>query len=79
MIAVVLGLKSTWVISSLMLFASTDMLLWDANKLRCVFFSDNFSDNNRYEALPMHSRMWEWAGLLLFVGSLAMFFAGMTS
>ena len=73
MITVALEFKGTWVITSLMLFASTGMLLWDANKLRYLFFPDNFSDNSRYEDLPAHSRIWEWAGLLLFVMSVSIF------
>lgn len=73
MITVALEFKGTWVITSLMLFASTGMLLWDANKLRYVFFPDNFSDNSLYEDLPTHSRIWEWAGMVFFVMSVALF------
>jgi len=56
-----------------MLFASMGRLLWDANKLRYVFFPENFSDNSRYEDLPMHSRMWERVELLSFVVSVSIF------
>ncbi len=56
-----------------MLFASMGMLLWDANKLRYVFFPENFSDNSRYQDLPMHSRMWEWVGLLSFAVLVSIF------
>lgn len=73
MITVALGFKGTWVITSLMLFASAGMLLWDANKLRYLFFSDNFTDRSAWNGLPTPGRWWAWTGLSLFALSTIIF------
>ncbi len=61
----------TWVITSLMLFASTCLLLWDANKLQYIFSNKEFLNNRNDVNLPEASSSWQKSGFLLFTWSLA--------
>lgn len=61
----------TWVITSLMLFASTCLLLWDANKLQYIFSNKEFLINRNDVYLPEASSSWQKSGFLLFTWSLA--------
>ena len=61
----------TWVITSLMLFASSCLLLWDANKLQYIFSNKEFLNNRNDVILPEASSSWQKSGFLLFTWSLA--------
>lgn len=61
----------TWVITSLMLFASTCLLLWDANKLQYIFSNKEFLINRNDVYLLEASSSWQKSGFLLFTWSLA--------
>ncbi len=61
----------TWVITSLMLFASSCLLLWDANKLQYIFSNKEFLNNRNDVNLPEASSSWQKSGFLLFIWSLA--------
>jgi len=66
-ITVSLPFTGTWVITSGLLVASICLLLWDYNKLKFIFLSDNFS----YKAegnlpLPTSSTAWVVAGFILY-------------
>lgn len=61
----------TWVITSLMLFASSCLLLWDANKLQYIFSNKEFLNNRNDVNLPEASSSWQKSGFLLFTWSLA--------
>ena len=66
-ITVSLPFVGTWIITSGLLVASTCLLLWDYNKLKFIFVSDNFShkaETNRQ--LPTHSTVWVITGFILY-------------
>lgn len=70
-ITIAMQFTGTWVITSLMLFASVGLLLWDANKFQFIFTASGFLKNNYEEKLPEASRLWQISGLLLFILSVA--------
>lgn len=70
-ITIAMQFTGTWVITSLMLFASVCLLLWDANKFQFIFATAGFLKNNNEEKLPEASRLWQISGLLLFILSVA--------
>ena len=70
-ITIAMQFTGTWVITSLMLFASVGLLLWDANKFQFIFTTSGFLKNNYEEKLPEASRLWQISGLLLFILSVA--------
>jgi len=59
--------QGTWVITSLMLFASCCLLLWDFHKLQFLFQKDNFTSKVVFENLPTYNRIWVISGLVLFL------------
>ncbi|BDB54307.1 hypothetical protein GENT5_06120 [Flavobacterium ammoniigenes] len=61
----------TWVITSLMLFASFGLLLWDVDKYQFIFTTTGFLKNNHEVKLPEASRIWQISGLILFILSVA--------
>ena len=70
-ITIAMQFTGTWVITSLMLFASVCLLLWDANKFQFIFTDHEFLKNNHEVKLPEASRLWQISGLLLFILSVA--------
>ena len=74
-ITVFMHFHGTWLITSLMLFASLCLLLWDFHKLQFLFQKDNFTARVSFEDLPTYNTRWEIIGLILFMlsvsGSLA--------
>ena len=70
-ITIAMQFTGTWVITSLMLFASVGLLLWDANKFQFIFTASGFLNNHNEEKLPEASRLWQISGLLLFILSVA--------
>ena len=70
-ITIAMQFTGTWVITSLMLFASVCLLLWDANKFQFIFTDHEFLKNNNEVKLPEASRLWQISGLLLFILSVA--------
>lgn len=70
-ITIAMQFTGTWVITSLMLFASVCLLLWDANKFQFIFTASGFLNNHNEEKLPEASRLWQISGLLLFILSVA--------
>lgn len=69
-ITISMHFTGTWVITSLMLFASTCLLLWDANKLQYIFSQKEFLTNSNNVNLPEASNIWQKSGLLLFTLSI---------
>lgn len=67
MITISLPFTGTWIITSGLLFASVCLLLWDYNKLKFLFFTDNYSVNHNYNQLPQAGRVWIIAGSVLFL------------
>ena len=70
-ITIAMQFTGTWVITSLMLFASICLLLWDANKFQFIFTASGFLNNHNEVKLPEASRLWQISGLLLFILSVA--------
>ena len=70
-ITIAMQFTGTWVITSLMLFASICLLLWDANKFQFIFTPSGFLNNHNEVKLPEASRLWQISGLLLFILSVA--------
>lgn len=70
-ITIAMQFTGTWVITSLMLFASVCLLLWDANKFQFIFTTSGFLNNHNEVKLPEASRLWQISGLLLFILSVA--------
>ena len=70
-ITIAMQFTGTWVITSLMLFASICLLLWDANKFQFIFATAGFLNNHNEVKLPEASRLWHISGLLLFILSVA--------
>ena len=70
-ITIAMQFTGTWVITSLMLFASVGLLLWDANKFQFIFTASGFLNNHNEVKLPEASRLWQISGLLLFILSVA--------
>lgn len=70
-ITIAMQFTGTWVITSLMLFASVCLLLWDANKFQFIFTASGFLNNHNEVKLPEASRLWQISGLLLFILSVA--------
>jgi hypothetical protein len=70
-ITIAMQFTGTWVITSLMLFASVCLLLWDANKFQFIFTATGFLNKHNELKLPEASRLWQISGLLLFILSVA--------
>lgn len=61
----------TWLIALLMLFASTCLLLWDANRLQYIIVRKGFLEIRQDVKLPEASRIWQISGILLFIASVS--------
>ena len=59
----------TWLIALLMFFASTCLLLWDANRLQYIVSKKGFLETSNDVTLPEASNIWQISGILLFVES----------
>jgi len=70
-ITISMHFTGTWVITSLMLFASSCMLVWDANKFQYLFSKKPFLNNTNEVCLPEASRVWQIGGLVLFIVSIS--------
>ncbi len=70
-ITVSMHFTGTWLIALLMLFASTCLLLWDANRLQAIITEKGFLEMNKNVVFPEASRLWQFSGLLLFVLSVS--------
>jgi hypothetical protein len=70
-ITVSMHFTGTWLIALLMLFASTCLLLWDANRLQAIITEKGFLEMNKNVVLPEASTLWQFSGLLLFILSIS--------
>ena len=70
-ITVSMHFTGTWLIALLMLFASTCLLLWDANRLQYIISKKGFLEISHDVTLPEASKIWQISGLLLFVDSIS--------
>lgn len=70
-ITVSMHFTGTWLIALLMLFASTCLLLWDANRLQYIIVHKGFLEISQDIKLPEASRLWQISGFLLFVSSVS--------
>lgn len=70
-ITIAMQFTGTWVITSLMLFASFCLLIWDTDKFQFIFSKSGFLKNNHQVHLPEASRVWQISGFLLFTLSIA--------
>ena len=61
----------TWLIALLMFFASTCLLLWDANRLQYIVSKKGFLEISNDIKLPEASRIWQISGILLFAESVS--------
>ncbi|MGY3214842.1 DoxX family membrane protein [Mucilaginibacter sp. HD30] len=69
-ITISLPFTGTWVITSGLVLAGICLLLWDYNKLKFAFLSDNFQyETENHRPLPTHNTAWAIAGFLLFAFS----------
>lgn len=70
-ITVSMHFTGTWLIALLMLFASTCLLLWDANRLQYIVSKRGFLQISNDVTLPEASKIWQLSGILLFVESVS--------
>lgn len=70
-ITVSMHFTGTWLIALLMLFASTCLLLWDANRLQYIIVRKGFLEIRQDVKLPEASRIWQISGILLFALSIS--------
>lgn len=70
-ITVSMHFTGTWLIALLMLFASTCLLLWDANRLQYIIVRKGFLEIRQDVKLPQASRIWQISGILLFIASVS--------
>jgi hypothetical protein len=70
-ITVSMHFTGTWLIALLMLFASTCLLLWDADKLQYVIKQKGFLEISLDIKLPKASKIWQISGLLIFIASVS--------
>ena len=70
-ITVSMHFTGTWLIALLMLFASTCLLLWDANRLQYIISKKGFLEISHDVTLPEASKIWQISGILLFVESVS--------
>ncbi len=70
-ITVSMHFTGTWLIALLMLFASTCLLLWDANRLQYVVKHKGVLEISHDIRLPEASRLWQISGLLIFIASVS--------
>ena len=70
-ITVSMHFTGTWLIALLMLFASTCLLLWDANRLQYIISKKGFLEISHDVTLPEASKIWQVSGILLFVESVS--------
>lgn len=70
-ITVSMHFTGTWLIALLMLFASTCLFLWDANRLQYIIVHKGFLEIRQDIKLPEASRLWQISGILLFVASIS--------
>jgi len=70
-ITVSMHFTGTWLIALLMLFASTSLLLWDANRLQSIISEKGILEMNKDVILTEASKLWQISGLLLFVLSVS--------
>lgn len=70
-ITVSMHFTGTWFIALLMFFASTCLLLWDANRLQYIISKKGFLEISHDVTLPEASKIWQVSGILLFVESVS--------
>ncbi len=70
-ITVSMHFTGTWLIALLMLFASTCLLLWDANRLQYIIVRKGFLEIRQDVKLPEASMLWQISGILLFIASVS--------
>lgn len=70
-ITVSMHFTGTWLIALLMLFASTCLLLWDADRLQYVIKQKGFLEISLDIKLPKASKIWQISGLLIFIASVS--------
>lgn len=68
-ITVSMHFAGTWLIALLMLFASTCLLLWDANRLQYIISKKGFLEISNEVNLTEASKIWQISGILLFLES----------
>jgi hypothetical protein len=70
-ITVSMHFTGTWLIALLMLFASTCLILWDANRLQYIIVRKGFLEIRQDVKLPEASMLWQISGILLFIASVS--------
>ena len=70
-ITVSMHFTGTCLIALLMLFASTCLLLWDANRLQYIIVRKGFLEIRQDVKLPEASMLWQISGILLFIASVS--------
>ena len=70
-ITISMHFSGTWVITSLILIAVIMLLLWDYQKLKYLFYTDNFTAAEITINYPTYNRIWITTGFILFVLSVA--------
>lgn len=70
-ITVSMHFTGTWLIALLMLFASTCLLLWDANRLQYIIVQKGFLEISQDIKLHEASRLWQISGTLIFIASVS--------
>lgn len=62
--------SGTVVITSLMLFSSGFLIVWDFHKIKFLFYADDFSTKELSSELITFHKIWVYCGLVLFVLSM---------
>lgn len=72
-ITISMNFSGTWIITSLILIAVIMLLLWDYQKLKYLFYADNFTATATATTIdyPTYNRIWIITGVILFVLSVA--------
>ncbi len=70
-ITVSMHFTGTWLIALLMLFASTCLLLWDANRLQYIIVQKGFLEISQDIKLHEASTLWQISGTLIFIASVS--------
>lgn len=71
LITVSMHFSGTWVITSLMLLANILLLVWDWDKIKIIFFTDNRSQHFTPKFYPPINKLWVNTGVLLFTIALS--------
>lgn len=71
LITISLSFKGTWIITSLMLIATTILLIWDSQKFKSIF---SYNRATSFKIFPDPSFFWQILGVVYFVLLLSIWF-----